>query len=51
MVFGVSIFSYCLGEIIEMMFQFNQLYFVDFDQDEELDMFFGLLIRFNNYDS
>lgn len=47
MVFGVSIFSYCLGEIVEMMREVYNLMTVSLHQDEELELFIGALRRFS----
>lgn len=49
MVFGVSIFSYILGEIVEMFGDFKKIFLINFHQDEELQMFFGVLTRFNDH--
>lgn len=47
LLFGVLIFSYCMGKFIEMsnqILEFNQT----LDDGDNLSKFFGVLRRFNN---
>jgi hypothetical protein len=47
LLFGVALFSYILGNLIEII---NKLrtFNMDLDQDEELELFLGMLKRFND---
>lgn len=47
MVIGVCIFRIMMDEIQTMIYQFKKLFFIDFEQNEELNKFFGVLARFN----
>ena len=47
LMFGVSIFSYCMGKFVEIfneIIKFNE----GLDDGENLHQFFGVLERFNN---
>jgi hypothetical protein len=46
LLFGVAIFSYIMGNFIEILNQFKS-YNNDLDQGDDLNKFFGVLTRFN----
>lgn len=47
MVYGVSMFSYVLGEIVIMLAEIKGYFFVRLSNEEELDRFRQVLSRFN----
>jgi hypothetical protein len=48
MLFGVMIFSYVMGELVSMLDKVKKLIFVEFEEEQELGNFFGVLTRFNS---
>jgi hypothetical protein len=46
-VFGVAVFSYIMGNFINILGMYNTLN-ADFDEGDRLSSFFGLLKNFNN---
>lgn len=46
LLFGVAIFSYIMGNFIEILNKFQNMN-ADIDEGDDLAMFFGLLKRFN----
>ena len=47
LLFGVAIFSYMMGEFIEMLATRDQLY-ADLDDGDNLTRFFGMMTHFNH---
>jgi hypothetical protein len=49
LLFGVAIFSYVMGQFIQVVEQFS-VYNQVCEEGDELARFFGVLLHFNNYD-
>mmetsp|Transcript_24293 Transcript_24293/g.37506 ORF Transcript_24293/g.37506 Transcript_24293/m.37506 type:complete len:96 (+) Transcript_24293:1198-1485(+) len=46
LLFGVALFSYIMGNFIDILASYNQLYEIN-DESEGLYRFFGILTKFN----